>query len=191
MRKIIVFNMVSVDGFFAGVDGNLDWHNVDDEFNKFAIKQMREFHTILFGRTTYQMFESFWPVALKDPNTSEDNRKVAQSINDIEKIVFSSTLEKVTWNNSKILKEINSEEIKKLKQETGKDMVIFGSGTIVQAMTNLNLIDEYRLMINPVILGQGKPMFKDLKDIVNLKLLNTKTFKNGNVLLCYQIRLSN
>jgi len=113
MRKIIVFNMLSVDGFFAGVDGNLDWHNVDDEFNKFAIKQMREFHTILFGRTTYQMFESFWPVALKDPNTSEDNRKVAQIINDIEKIVFSSTLEKVTWNNSKILKNIDSEEIKK------------------------------------------------------------------------------
>jgi len=188
MRKIIVFNMVSVDGFFAGVDGNLDWHNVDDEFNKFVIEQLREFHTILFGRTTYQMFESFWPVALKDQKTSEDNRKVAQSINDIEKIVFSSTLEKVTWNNSKILKKIDSEGIKKLKQEPGKDMVIFGSGTIVQAMTNLNLIDEYRLMINPVILGQGKPMFKDMKDKVNLKLLNTKTFKNGNVLICYQIK---
>jgi len=180
--------MVSVDGFFAGVDGNLDWHNVDDEFNKFVVEQLREFHTILFGRTTYQMFESFWPVALKDQKTSEDNRKVAQSINDIEKIVFSSTLEKVTWNNSKILKKIDSEEIKKLKQEPGKDMVIFGSGTIVQAMTNLNLIDEYRLMINPVLLGQGKPMFKDMKDKVNLKLRNTKTFKNGNVLICYKIK---
>lgn len=145
---------------------------------------MKEFQTILFGRTTYQLFESFWPVALKDPKTSEDNRKVAQNINDLEKIVFSSTLEKVTWNNSKILKNIDSEEIKKLKQEPGKDMVVFGSGTIVQAMTNLNLIDEFRLMINPVILGQGKPMFKDMKDKVNLKLLNTKTFKNGNVLLC-------
>lgn len=134
------------------------------------------------------MFESFWPVVLKDQKTSEDNRKVAQSINDIEKIVFSSTLEKVTWNNSKILKKIDSEEIKKLKQEPGKDMVIFGSGTIVQAMTNLNLIDEYRLMINPVLLGQGKPMFKDMKDKVNLKLRNTKTFKNGNVLICYKIK---
>jgi dihydrofolate reductase len=188
MRKIIVFNMVSVDGFFAGVDGNLDWHNVDDEFNKFAIEQTREFHTILFGRTTYQLFESFWPAVLKDPKTSEDNRKIARNINDIEKFVFSSTLEKVTWNNSKILKKIDSEEIKKLKQEPGKDMVIFGSGTIVQAMTNLNLIDEFRLMINPVILGQGKPMFKDMKNKVNLKLLNTKTFKNGNVLLCYQVK---
>jgi dihydrofolate reductase len=86
------------------------------------------------------------------------------------------------------LKNIDSEEIKKLKQEPGKDMVIFGSGTIVQAMTNLNLIDEFRLMINPVILGQGKPMFKDMKNKVNLKLLNTKTFKNGNVLLCYQVK---
>ena len=188
MRKIIVFNMVSVDGSFAGVDGNLDWHNVDDEFNKFAIEQLREFQTILFGRTTYQMFESFWPAALKDPKTSEDNRKVAQNINDLEKIVFSSTLENVKWNNSKILKEINPEEIKKLKQEPGKDMVIFGSGTIVQAMTNLNLIDEYRLMINPIILGQGKPMFKDMRDKVNIKLLSTKTFKNENVLLCYQVK---
>ncbi len=188
MRKIIVFNMVSVDGFFAGVDGNIDWHNVDDEFNKFAIEQLKEFQTILFGRTTYQMFESFWPAALKDPKTSEDDRKVAQNINDLEKIVFSSTLKKVTWNNSKILESIDSEKIKKLKQESRKDMVIFGSGTIVQAMANLNLIDEYRLMINPIILGQGKPMFKDMKDIVNLKLISTRTFKNGNVLLCYQIK---
>lgn len=186
MRKIIVFNMVSVDGFFAGVDGNLNWHNVDDEFNKFAIEQMKDFRTILFGRTTYQLFESFWPAALKDPKTSEDNRKVAQNINDLEKIVFSNTLEKVTWNNSKILKNIDSEEIKKLKQEPGKNIVIFGSGTIVQALTNLNLIDEFRLMVNPVVLGQGKPMFKDMRDKVNLKLLNAKIFENGNVLLCYQ-----
>jgi len=109
----------------------------------------------------------------------------------LKKIVFSSTLEKVTWNNSKIFKEVNPQEIKKLKQEPGKDIVIFGSGTIVQAMTNLNLIDEFRLMINPVILGQGKPMFKDMKDKVNLKLLNTKTFKNGNVLLFYQVKRQN
>jgi len=88
MRKIIVFNLVSVDGFFAGKDGNLDWHNVDDEFNKFAIEQMKEFETIIFGRTTYQLFENFWPAALKDQNTSEDNRKVAQRINDLEKNCF-------------------------------------------------------------------------------------------------------
>lgn len=91
-------------------------------------------------------------------------------------------------NNSKILKNIDSEEIRKLKQEPGKDMVIFGSGAIVQTMTNLNLVDEFRLMINPVILGQGKPMFKDMKGKVNLKLLHTLTFKNSNVLIYYQIK---
>jgi dihydrofolate reductase len=186
MRKISVFNNVSVDGFFAGLDGNLNWLTVDDESDKFAVEQTRDSRTLLFGRTTYQMFESFWPAALKDPRTSKDNRELAQNIHDAEKIVFSGTLKKVTWNNSRLVKEIDPEEIKKLKQEPGKDMVILGSGTIVQAMTNLHLIDEYQLMVNPVILGKGKPLFKDMKDTVNLRLLTTRTFKNGKVLLSYQ-----
>lgn len=187
MRKIVVFNLVSLDGYFAGEDGNIDWHKVDDEFNKFAIDQTGEFSTILFGRVTYELFEGFWPKALKDPATSDDDRKVAQIIEDNEKIVFSKTRKNVTWNNSKLFNEINSEELLKLKNLPGKDIVIFGSGTIVQAFANLGLIDEYRLLVNPVILGKGKPMFKDVKKF-DLKLQSVRNFKNGNVLLTYQVK---
>ena len=185
MRKVIVFNLVSLDGFFAGVDGNIDWHVVDAEFNKFAVEQTKTFGTIIFGRTTYQLFEDYWPIALTDPKTSSGDRKIAQIIDDIGKIVYSTTLKKVGWRNSRLFKKVNPDEIKKLKRKKGKDMVIFGSGTIVQAFTDLGLIDEYRLLVNPVILGRGKPLFKNLNDKLKLKLLKTKIFRSGNVLLCY------
>src|SRR5713101_1398051 len=127
MRKIIMFNLVSVDGYFAGEDGNIDWHNVDDEFNKFAVEQTQTFGSIIFGRTTYQLFESFWPKAVSDPKLSPEDHKIGQIIDNVEKIVFSTTLKKVTWNNSKLFKTIDPEEINKLKQQTGGgDMVIFG-----------------------------------------------------------------
>jgi len=185
-RKIIVFNLVSLDGYFAGVDGNIDWHQVDDEFNQFAIEQTSQFGGIIFGRTTYKIFEEYWPVVLKDPKTSDDDRKIAQIIDDTWKIVFSKSLKEVTWKNSKLCSEIDPEEVKSWKQYDGKDMVIFGSGTIVQQFINLGLVDEYRLLVNPIILGDGKPMFENVKDKHKLQLITTRTFKNGNVLLCYQ-----
>jgi len=182
--------MLTVDGYFAGEDGNIDWHNVDDEFNDFAIEHTAEFGTLIFGHTTYKLFEDFWPAAIKDPKFSPEDHKIGQIIDDMEKIVFSKTLDNVTWNNSKLFHEINPEEIKKWKSPSTssgsneKPMAIFGSGTIVQEFTRLGLVDEYRLMINPVILGKGKPLFKDV-DQIKLKLLNTKIFKNGNVLFYY------
>lgn len=186
MRKIIVFNMVSVDGFFAGIDGNLDWHNVDDEFNKFAVGQTKEFGALMFGRTTYSLFENFWPKVINNPKFSKEDHEIAEIIDNTQKIVFSKTLKTVTWKNSKLFRDIESPEIEELKKESGKDIAIFGSGTVVQALTNLNLIDEYRLMVNPVVLGVGKPLFKNLKEKLNLKLLNARIFKSGNVLLYYQ-----
>ncbi len=186
MRKIIVFNLLSVDGFFAGTDGNIDWHVVDAEFNKAAVEMIKPFDTILFGRVTYQLFESYWPGAARDPATSKEDRIIANKINRMTKVVFSKTLDTVTWNNSKLIKGDIGKEVKKLKHTTGLDIVIYGSGTIVQQLANLGLIDEYRLLVNPVILGRGKPMFKEVKDKLNLKLLKTKTFKSGNVLLCYR-----
>jgi len=184
MRKLVVFNLVSLDGYFAGVDGNIDWHMVDDEFNTFAVEQTASFGAIIFGRTTYQIFEDFWPKALNDPKMSPDDRKIAKIIDDVEKIVFSKTLKKVSWKNTKLFHKIDLKEIKKLKSQEGNNIVIFGSGTIVQQFTDLGLIDEYRLLLNPIILGAGKSMFKDVKQL-SLKLLETRTFKNGNVLLTY------
>lgn len=189
MRKIVVFNLISLDGFFAGEDGNIDWHMVDDEFNDFAVEQTASFGAIIFGKTTYKMFEEFWPVFAKasvgKPTLSADE-KIAKTIDEVEKFVFSKSLQDVTWKNTKLFHEINPEEVKQWKDQPGGDMVIFGSGTIVQQMTNLGLIDEYRLMVNPVVLGKGKSMFADTKAMLKLKLLNSRIFKNGNVLLYYQ-----
>jgi len=187
MRKIVVFNLVSLDGFFAGEDGNIDWHRVDDEFNKFAIDQTSEFSSFLFGRVTYELFEGFWPRALKDPKTSEDDRKIAKILEDSEKIVFSSTKTSTMWSNSKIVDEIKPEEILELKELQEKDIAIFGSGTIVRELTNLGLIDEYRLLVNPIILGKGKLLFSNVKQL-DLKLQNTRKFNNGNILLTYQVK---
>lgn len=194
MRKIVVFNLVSLDGYFAGADGNIDWHMVDDEFNKFAIEQTSSFGTIIFGRVTYKIFEDFWPKAMNDSNMSPDDRKIGKIIDDVEKIVFSNSLKNVTWKNSKLFHEIDPKEIQKLKhgphsakgsRGVKKDMVIYGSGTIVQQLTNLGLIDEYRLLVNPIILGSGRLMFKDVNKRA-LKLIDMRVFKNGNVLLRYK-----
>jgi dihydrofolate reductase len=186
MRKIVMFNLVSVDGFFAGTDGNIDWHVVDEEFNQAAVAMIQRFDTILFGRTTYQLFESYWPHAASDPATSKEDRIIADKINDMAKMVFSKTLDTVTWANAKLFHELVPEEIKEMKHQPGRDIVIYGSGTIVQQLTNLGLLDEYQLLVNPVILGNGKPLFKDVQGTLNLQLLSTKQFRSGNVLLTYQ-----
>jgi dihydrofolate reductase len=185
MRKIVVFNLVTVDGFFAGVDGNIDWHNVDDEFNDFAIKQTAEFGGLIFGKTTYKIFEEFWPKAMDDPKMSNEDRKIGHIIDDVWKMVFSKSLKDVSWKNSKLYHDIDPKEIRSWKKYDGKDMAIFGSGTIVTQFTNLGLIDEYRLLVNPVVLGEGKSFWNGIKGKQELQLTNSRTFKNGNVLLTY------
>jgi dihydrofolate reductase len=186
MRKIIVSEMVTLDGFFAGPKGEIDWHVVDEEFNQYAIELLNTVDTILFGRVTYQLFESYWPAAAMNPSTSKSDLAIAHKINNITKIVFSKTMDKVEWNNARLAKEVIQEEIAKMKRQPGKDMVIFGSGSIVSTFTQLGLIDEYRIIVNPVVLGNGKQLFKDIKDRINLKFLEPKTFSSGNVLLVYR-----
>lgn len=183
MRRIVMFNLISLDGFFAGEDGNIDWHVVDDEFNEFAVEHTASFGAIIFGKTTYKIFEDFWPAVVNDPKFSPEDRKVGKTIDDMEKHVFSKSLKSVSWKNTTIHHDIDPEEIKKLKAQKGKDMVIFGSGTIVKQLGDVGLIDEYRVMINPVVLGKGKPMFSE--KMVKLSLIKSRVFGNGNVLLYY------
>jgi len=178
--------MISLDGYFAGEDGNIDWHQVDREFDEFAVEQTESFGALMFGRTTYELFEEFWPTVVGNSEFSPADRKIGKKIDDVEKFVFSKTLKKVTWKNATLFKEIDPKIVKKLIAGKGGDIAIFGSGTIVQQLTNLGLIDEYRLMVNPVILGQGKPMFNDLKAMHKLKLLDVRKFGNGNVMLTYK-----
>jgi len=182
MRKVILFNLVTLDGFFEGPNGEIDWHNVDEEFNEFAVHQVNTADGLIFGRVTYELMASYWPT----PAAQADDPIVAEKMNTMPKIVFSRTLNTVEWNNTRLVKGDAAEEISKIKQQPGRDLLIFGSADLASTLTNLGLIDEYRIMVNPVVLGKGNPLFKDIEEKLNLSLLKTKTFGNGNVLLYYQ-----
>ena len=182
MRKVFLFMMVTLDGFFEGPNQEIDWHNVDEEFNEFAIEQLNELDTLLFGRVTYEGMASYWPT----PFAQEDDPIVAGKMNDVPKIVFSTTLDKAEWNNSRLVKEHIAEEISKLKQQQGRDLAIFGSSNLTASLLEMGLVDELRIMVNPIVLGKGTTLFKGIHDKVNLKLLKTRTFRSGNVLLYYQ-----
>lgn len=181
MRKIYVFDMITLDGLFEGQDHELDWHNVDEEFNEFAINQLDETDLLLFGRVTYQMMAGYWPT----PGAIKNDPVVAGKMNSMAKIVFSKTLEKADWNNTELVQKNAPEEVLKLKQHPGKDIAILGSSDLVVSLMPHGVIDEYRLMINPVVLGTGKPLFQGINDRVDLKLLKARTFRSGNVLLYY------
>lgn len=184
MRKIVMLNRVSLDGFFAGPNGEIDWFIHDPEVDK-AAHEMMQPDTLLLGRLTYQMFVDYWPPVAKDPGAPQEARKIADELNQMTKVVFSKTLKEVTWENTKLVKDDVVEEVKKLKQGDGPDITIFGSGTIVQQLANEGLIDEYLLTVTPVVLGTGKPLFKNLNKFT-LKLLETRIFTTGNVLLHYE-----
>lgn len=179
-----MFNFVTVDGYFAGADGNIDWHPVDDEFNKFAVDFISKCDTVLFGRTTYDLFADFWPTEKSDDTWTPEDHSISKSLSKMRKIVFTHDNLKPDWENTEVWNDIDVSKIKELKQQDGKNIVIYGSGTIVQQLTELGLIDEYHLIIAPVILGDGKSLFKG-NQRKKLKLMSTKTFSNDNVLLCY------
>lgn len=182
MRKLFVFNLVTLDGYFEGPKRGIDWHNVDAEFNEYAVEMLNSMDTLLFGRMTYELMASFWPT----PDAIKNDSIVAEKMNSLPKIVFSKTLNKVAWRNTRLLKDNIEEDIKKMKKLPGKDMALLGSGSIMSDFAQRGLIDEYRIMVNPVVLGHGNPLFKGIKDRLNLKLTKNRTFKSGNVLLYYE-----
>jgi dihydrofolate reductase len=138
--------------------------------------------TLLFGRATYELMASYWPT----PFALNNDPVVAEAMNSADKIVFSRTLRKVKWSNTRLVKGDMLEEIRKMKEMSGKTMTVLGSGSIVTQLAQEGLIDEYQIMVDPVVLGKGTPIFKGLKRRLNLKLTSTRTFRNGTVLLCYQ-----
>ena len=171
MREIIVSNYVSLDGFFAGPNGEIDWFMWDEETAEYSKGLAASIDTILFGRVTYELMASYWPTV-----TTEDP-VITDYMNRSPKIVFSRTLKKTDWKNTKLIMELNKEEILDLKKQPGKDMVIYGSGSLVSALARWGLIDDYRIFVNPVVLGNGKHMFKGLKERLELALLKTKMFQ--------------
>jgi dihydrofolate reductase len=182
MRKLILFNLTTLDGFFAAADGSLFWHSVDDEFREFAGQQLESVDTIVFGRVTYELMASYWPTEAaiqRDPI-------VAKHMNEKSKIVCSRALERADWANSTLLKEKVVEEISARKHQPGKDMIVFGSANLAATLAQHGLIDEYRIMLNPIVLGSGIPLFQGVKDRLELRLLRTRVFGSGNVLLVYE-----
>jgi dihydrofolate reductase len=179
---MILFNMMTVDGFFEGPDKEIDWHNVDNEFNDFALEQLNNASALIFGRLTYALMAGYWPTPLAKSN----DPVVAEKMNSIPKIVFSKTLVKTDWNNTTLIKKNIEQECKKLKQQYDHDIFIFGSANLASTLINLDLVDEFRIMINPIILSQGNTLFKSLKGRIKLRCIKIRTFKSGNVLLYYK-----
>jgi len=182
MRKVIVFNFVTLDGYFKGPKEDISWHRHGAEENEYAAEGLKSGNMLLFGRVTYEMMASYWPT----PVAIKNDPIVAAGMNNADKIVFSRTLKKAVWNNTRLVKDNIVEEIKKMKQLPGKDMTLLGSGSILTQFAEQGLIDEYQIMVDPVVLGDGTPIFKNIKHKLDLKLTRTRTFKSGVVLLCYQ-----
>jgi dihydrofolate reductase len=181
MRKLTIFNLMTLDGYIAGPGGDISWHNVDEEFQELANAASNSGNTLLFGRVTYELMAGFWPT----PEAIKTDPIVAAGMNKAEKIVFSRTLQKAEWNNTRLVKDDMPGEVRRLKQGTGKDLTVLGSGSIVAQLAEEGLIDEYQVLLNPVVIGKGKTMFEGLKNRLALKLVRTRTFGNGNVLLIY------
>jgi len=182
MRKVGVFNFITLNGYFKGPKGDISWHKHGAEENEYAVEMLKAGSTLLFGRVTYEMMASYWPT----PIAIKNDPIMAGGMNNADKIVFSRTLKKVEWNNTRLVTDNIAEEIQKMKRMPGKDMTLLGSGTIVNQFAEQGLIDEYQIMVDPVVIGDGTPIFKDIKHKLDLKLTATRTFKSGVVLLCYQ-----
>jgi dihydrofolate reductase len=181
MRKVIFQMLISLDGYFEGPEKEIDWHNVDDEFNDYAFDFLNSVDTILLGRVTYELMAAYWPTETAITN----DPIVAEKMNNLEKIVFSTTLKRAKWNNTILCNKDIAEKVQNLKQSTGKNIAIFGSSDLVVALLPSGLIDELCILINPVILGRGKSLFSGINTRLNLTLIKTKIFRSGNVMLCY------
>ncbi|HWY97954.1 MAG TPA: dihydrofolate reductase family protein [Bacteroidia bacterium] len=185
MRKLTVFNFMTLDGYFEGPKkGEYAWHKhtQTSEETEYAEGKLQYDNTLLFGRVTYDQMVSFWPTE----NAIKMFPDVAKGMNKAEKIVFSNSLKKPDWNNTSIMKGDIVEEIRKLKNTSGKDMTILGSGSIITLFAENGLIDEFQFMVDPIAIGKGTPIFKGIKHQLNLKLISTKAFKDGVVILTYK-----
>lgn len=178
MRKVLLSVMLSLDGLFEGPEGGWDlaWHRADDAWDAYAVELLRGADTLLFGRETYAGFEQYWP---SQPG------ELARALTVIEKVVFSTTLERVDWSGARIVRGGAAEEVARLKTLPGKDIVVFASADFAATLMAEGLVDEYLLAYNPVVLGAGRPFFHPGQPRLDLKLTGTRTFASGIVVLSY------
>lgn len=184
MGKLTVFNNLTLDGYFSGPGGDMSWAHVsadDAEFNAFVEENAGGGGMLVFGRITYELMVSYWPT----PMALQNDPVVAERMNGMPKVVFSRTLEKAEWSNTTLLKGDIAAETRRLKRESGMDMTILGSGSIVAQLAPAGVIDQYQLVVNPVALGGGRTIFEGIARPLGLKLTGTRAFGNGKVLLSY------
>jgi len=184
MRKLAAFSNVTLDGYFADQNGDISWAkgNMDPEFNAFVADNAKSGGLLLFGRITYELMASYWPT----PHAEANDPVVAERMNHLPKVVFSRTLDEASWSNTKLVKGDMAAEVAKIKSEPGEDMAILGSGSIVSQLARKGLIDEYQIVVNPVVLGEGRTLFDGIQEKLTLKLTQTRTFGNGSVFLRYE-----
>jgi len=181
MPRLVVFNNVSLDGYFVDANGDMSWaHKQDPEWSAFVSENASGTAVLVFGRVTYELMAGYWPT----PLAMKNNAVVAEGMNNLQKVVFSRTLDTVTWKNTKLVKGDMVEEVRKMKKEPGPDMVILGSGSVVAQLAKAGLIDEYQVALSPIVLGKGRSMFEGVKQNVSLK--KTRAFGNGKVMLWYE-----
>lgn len=183
MQRLIAFEQVSLDGYFVDARGDMSWaHKQDPEWNEFAAGNASGSGTLLFGRVTYEMMASFWPT----PAAMERAPIVAKAMNDMSKVVFSRTLDKATWSHTMLVKGDIATEVRKMKKASGQGMAILGSGSIVSQLAQAALIDEFQIVVNAIVLGKGRTLFEGIDARIPLKLIKTRAFGNGNVVLSYE-----
>jgi dihydrofolate reductase len=185
MRNLIFFMHTSLDGFVAGLNGEMDWIKLDDELFDFVATMTENADTALYGRVTYQMMESYWPKAGEKPNASKHDIEHSKWYNKVSKVVLSKTMNETGLFNTKVIGDQLKDNIDKIKKQEGKNILIFGSPSASNSLLSLGLIDEFWLFVNPILLGKGKPLFKDINESIKLKLVETKTFPCGVIALHY------
>ncbi|MGF1635825.1 MAG: dihydrofolate reductase family protein [Cyclobacteriaceae bacterium] len=187
MRKIISFMHISLDGFVAGPNGEMNWIKVDEEIFDYVGKRISEGDIALYGKNTYQMMENYWPNAGDKPSATKHDIEHSKWYNKVHKIVLSKTMKEDGLSNTTIINDNLSDRINEIKQQGDNEMLLFGSPTATHSLIKQNLIDGFWLFVNPIILGKGIPLFVDMKDRINLKLLNTHQFTSGVTELNYNV----
>jgi dihydrofolate reductase len=183
MPRLTAFANISLDGYFAAADGDISWFKSDDpDWKAYTEENARGGGRLLFGRVTYELMASYWPTSIARQN----DPALTERMNCLQKVVFSRTLDQVSWNNTRLVNDDLAGEVRKMKQDRGEDMVILGSGSVVSQLTQEGLIDEYQFVLHPVILGRGEAIFDGIREGRSLTLTGTRTFGNGSVLLCYE-----
>lgn len=187
MRKLISFVHISLDGFVAGPNGEMNWIKVNEEIFDHVGKRIKETENALYGRVTYEMMENYWPTAGDEPGASKHDKEHSKWYNKAGKIVLSKTMKGKSLPNTKIISDNISKEINEIKQQAGSEILLFGSPTATHFLIQQNLIDGYWLFVNPIILGQGIPLFTGIKEKTKLNLLNTHQFASGVTELNYSV----